>query len=99
MLSKKFLIDSNVFIQAKDMYYRFDFCSGFWAWVKTAHAAGHVYSCKKVLSELAAGPPNDPAHTWATSLPPGFFIEDTKDASVMTHYQPARAVLQSDDFG
>lgn len=80
------LIDSNIFIQAKNFAYRFDFCKGFWDWILLAHNAGHLYSCKKVLLELKKGDPNDPARVWAESLPASFFLDDMNDAVVMTHY-------------
>lgn len=86
MAATKYLIDANVFIQAKNMYYRFDFCGGFWDWVTAAHAAGHVYSCKKVQAELIAGPATDPARIWASTLPKSFFLEDENDPGVMGHY-------------
>lgn len=86
MPTSKYLVDANVFIQAKDMYYRFDFCGGFWDWLKTAHAAGHIFSCRKVFSELAAGPQGDPAHNWAKGLPATFFLDDAQDPIVMKHY-------------
>lgn len=91
MTKTKYLIDANVFIQAKDMYYRFDFCGGFWDWMKAAHAAGHVCSCRKVLNELAAGPKGDPAHAWAVALTPTFFLPDTQDSAVMNHYNTIMA--------
>lgn len=87
-MADKYLLDANVFIQAKNMYYRFDFCGGFWDWVRAAHNAGHVYTCRKVLGELAAGPQGevDAAHAWAKSMPSTFFIDDAQDADVMKNY-------------
>lgn len=29
----KYLIDTNVFIQAKNLHYGFDFCPAFWEWL------------------------------------------------------------------
>lgn len=80
------LIDSNIFIQAKNFAYRFEFCKGFWDWILLAHNAGHLYSCKKVFAELKNGDPDDPARLWAESLPPSFFLDDEGDVAVMTHY-------------
>ena len=34
-----YLVDSNVVIQAKNLYYGFDFCPAFWDWIDRAHAA------------------------------------------------------------
>ncbi|MGJ7512670.1 DUF4411 family protein [Variovorax sp. GT1P44] len=82
----KYLVDANVFIQAKDMYYRFDFCGGFWTWLGLAHDAGIVYSCKKVLAELTTKQVPDAVHNWAVAQPPGFFLDDVRNPAVMAHY-------------
>ncbi len=29
-----YLLDTNVFIQAKNLHYGFDFCPAFWDWLK-----------------------------------------------------------------
>jgi hypothetical protein len=39
-----FLLDSNVFIQAKNFYYGFDICPGFWKWLDDAVNGSHAYS-------------------------------------------------------
>ena len=80
----KYLIDTNVFIQAKNMYYRFDFCGGFWDWMKTAHQNGLIYSIKKVREELNAGA--DQCATWIQTLPSTFFLDDLNDPAVMAEY-------------
>ena len=47
-----YLLDTNVFIQAKNLYYGFDLCPGFWAWLIRANQRGIVYSIEMVLNEL-----------------------------------------------
>jgi hypothetical protein len=37
-----YLLDANVFIQAKNLHYGFDFCPAFWQWLIERHAAGIV---------------------------------------------------------
>ena len=32
-----YLLDSNVFIRAKNDYYDFDICPAFWDWLEQAH--------------------------------------------------------------
>lgn len=66
------------------MYYRFDFCGGFWEWIIQAHHSGLIYSIKKVRDELLAG--DDPCAEWAKGLPKSFFIEDLNDGAVMAAY-------------
>ena len=67
----KYLIDSDVLIQAKNSYYAFDVCPGFWDWLDHAHAQGLIASVEKVAGELKAG--SDELAAWARSRP-GFFL-------------------------
>ena len=43
-----YLLDANVFIQAKNLHYGFDFCPAFWDWIDRENAAGKVYSIEKI---------------------------------------------------
>ena len=51
----RYLLDSNIFIQAKNLHYGFDFCPAFWAWLISENAAGTIASIDKVADELQAG--------------------------------------------
>lgn len=82
-----YLIDSNVFIQAKNFHYRFDFCNAFWQWLEDAHQAGVIFSIDKVKKELKDGKKGDAARLWAESMTNNFFIDDVQDAKVMTIYK------------
>jgi hypothetical protein len=42
----------NVFIQAKNLHYGFDFCPAFWDWLVENNAAKRVFSIEKVGDEL-----------------------------------------------
>ncbi|MEV8028484.1 DUF4411 family protein [Cellulosimicrobium funkei] len=67
-----YLLDSNVMIEAKNRYYGFDICPGFWDWLEQSHAATRIFSINAVRDEIAAG--EDELSKWAKSLPPSFFI-------------------------
>ena len=43
-----YLLDANVFIQAKNLHYGFDFCPAFWDWLIRQNQAGEVFSIEKV---------------------------------------------------
>ena len=43
-----YLLDANVFIQAKNLHYGLDFCPAFWQWLIDGHADGRVFSIDKV---------------------------------------------------
>jgi hypothetical protein len=74
------LLDANVFIQAKNLHYGFDFCPAFWDWLVANNAAGNVFGIEKVGDDLAAG--NDELSAWAaTQRGPSFFLKP--DAPVL----------------
>ena len=58
-----YLLDTNVFIQAKNLHYGFDFCPAFWQWLVEQNEAGRVASTEKVGDELHAG--DDELSNWA----------------------------------
>ena len=67
-----YLVDSDVFIQAKNRHYGFDFCPAFWNWLVAENAKGNVFSVQQIGKELLAG--NDNLATWASALGPQFFL-------------------------
>ncbi len=66
-----YLLDSDVFIQAKNLHYGLDFCPAFWDWLDAAHAAGSVFSIEKVEGELKAI--EDDLSEWVSDRP-GMFL-------------------------
>lgn len=77
-----YLLDANVFIQAKNLHYGFDFCPAFWDWLDQAHAAGRVFSIERVGDELIAGA--DQLATWAQTRS-SFFLQP--DAALVASLQ------------
>lgn len=67
----RYLLDANVFIQAKNLHYGFDFCPAFWDWLIEKNASGAVISIEKVYDELRAG--GDELATWAGKRGSNFF--------------------------
>ncbi len=67
-----YLLDANVFIEAKNAYYGFDFAPGFWDWLDREHANGNAYSIEKVRDELIGG--DDELADWAKSKDHRFFL-------------------------
>jgi len=68
----RYLLDANVFIQAKNLHYGFDFCPAFWEWLIERNRSGMVASIDKVADELRAG--GDELTTWAEELGNDFFL-------------------------
>lgn len=74
-----YLLDANIFIEAKNRYYGLDFCPAFWDWLIAANRAGVVYSIEKVGDELAAG--TDDLSVWASKRGAQFFLKP--DAKIL----------------
>jgi len=68
-----YLLDANVFIQAKNLHYGFDFCPAFWEWLTRNNADGSVFSIDKVADEIAAGA--DELSDWLSHTPDGMFMD------------------------
>jgi hypothetical protein len=103
-----YLLDSDVFIQAKNLHYGLDFCPAFWDWLIASNQAGVVFSTEKVGDEILAGA--DELANWASSRGDGFFLKpDTAILSALgkvsswatsQNYEPAavNTFLQVADF-
>ena len=67
-----YLFDSNVFIQAKNLHYGFDFCPAFWDCLVEQNGTGKVASIDKVVDELQAG--DDELAEWAAAWGEELFL-------------------------
>lgn len=77
-----YLLDANVFIQAKNLHYGFDFCPAFWDWLIEKNSRSEVFSIGHVRDELLAGA--DPLADWARDRGNAFFLEtDAKTLPVL----------------
>lgn len=82
-----YLLDSDVFIQAKNLHYGLDFCPAFWDWLIAANAKKLVFSTEKIGDEIQAGA--DELATWAAGLGDSFFLKP--DSAIL----PALAAVSS----
>lgn len=71
-----YLLDTNVFIEAKNRHYGFDFCPAFWDWLVEKNLAGKVASIEKVAEELNKG--EDDLTDWAEARGDDFFVTPDK---------------------
>lgn len=89
-----YLLDSNIFIQAKNLHYGFDFCPAFWEWLLEQNAAGRVYSIDKVANELAAG--GDDLADWADQQGHNLFLPT--DAGIAPSLTPVSLWVTSQQY-
>lgn len=77
-----YLLDANVFIQAKNLHYGLDFCPAFWEWLVQENGNGKVLSVGQVGDELLAG--DDELAEWAKhfgTCQPGYPADRSQDGS------------------
>ena len=68
-----YLLDANVFIQAKDQYYDFEVFPGFWEWIIKEHKSNRMASIRNVKVEILKK--EDSLSEWIKKLPEEFFIQ------------------------
>lgn len=74
------LLDSDVFIAAKNAYYAFDICPGFWKGLLHRHDQGRVFSISRVRGELLTGRKTEDLVQWVSKqVPDGFFLDVDED--------------------
>jgi hypothetical protein len=81
-----YLLDDDVFIQAKNLHYGFAFCPAFWDWLDLAHSRGVVFSIDKVTADLQGH--QDGLAQWASARG-GFFL--STDADVLASFATVSA--------
>jgi uncharacterized protein DUF4411 len=89
-----YLLDANVFIEAKQRYYPFDVCPAFWEWLEIAHDQDMVFSIEKVYGELVGA--GDELSDWAKARGPQFFLPP--DADVLNSLTDLSAWAAGGDF-
>ncbi|NOZ78586.1 MAG: DUF4411 family protein [Acidobacteria bacterium] len=79
--SQRYIIDSDVLITAKNLYYAFDLCPGFWKSLIHHHREGRLFSVDRVRNELLAGRKTEDLVRWVKDdLPRSFFLDVDTDA-------------------
>ena len=80
---RPYLVDADVFITAKNLYYPFDICPGFWKSLLHHHRAGRIYSIDRVRGELLAASRTEDLVLWVRNeVPDDFFLPvDTAEVS------------------
>ena len=89
-----YLLDANIFIEAKNRHYGFDFCPAFWEWLIANNTGGSVFSIEKVGDEIAAG--GDELSDWAAERGDGFFLKP--DATILPALQKVSAWVTAQNY-
>lgn len=89
---KIFLLDANVFIEAKRRYYAFDLCPGFWESLIWNYRQNRILSINQVKKELEDG--KDELSKWITSKMPLDCFISTNTALVSNWFGKMQAWVQ-----
>ncbi len=81
-----YLLDSDVFIAAKNAYYAFDICPGFWESIVQAHQHDRLRSIDRIKAELLAGQPKEDLVVWVKERVPAGFFHSTQAKAVLDAY-------------
>lgn len=89
-----YLLDANVFIQAKNLHYGLDFCPAFWDWLVENNTAKKVFSIEKIGDEIDAG--DDELAVWASDRGDVFFLQT--DATAATRFADVSAWASGQNY-
>lgn len=88
-----YLLDANIFIQAKNTYYAFDICPGFWDSLLGAFDDGVVCSIAPVRDELKVG--KDEIADWMNKKVPKGFFHSVKSPADIEQYREVMKWVQT----
>jgi hypothetical protein len=86
MVTPAYILDSDVFIAAKNTYYAFTICPGFWDSLIYHYEEGNVCSIDRVRGELLAGRKTEDLVQWVKDQLPSTFFANTDEETVTTAY-------------
>lgn len=81
-----FYLDSDVFIAAKNAYYAFSICPGFWKSLIHHHGKDRVFSIDQVKREILAGRESEDLVQWVKNDLPAEFFLGTDEEKVVDAY-------------
>jgi Domain of unknown function (DUF4411) len=84
-VSKRYLLDANAFIEAKNRYYGFDICPGFWLSLIAQHTSKRISSIDRIADELKEQ--DDEVKDWLENQAPDTFFKKTEDQAVIDKFQ------------
>lgn len=91
-----YLLDANVFIEAKNFYYRFETFPAFWGWLDSEQERGNLSSIRPIIEELAKG--NDELSQWAKARRGTDWYGSVDDVQTQHHVQEIAEWVVGESF-
>ena len=95
-MSLRYLLDANVFIEAKNRYYGFDIVPSFWEWLDSRQASHEIASITSIYDELAQG--DDDLSDWVKARKGSDWWLDDTDEEIQKSYAAIVVWVMSQDF-
>lgn len=95
-MARKFIVDSNVFLEAANTYYAFDRVPGFWSWLSTVMSDQQVRTIEPVRDEI-----NYPKELvdWLDEQASRGVMIDISDPSVQAEYKDVVSWVIQQSYG
>ena len=92
----RYLLDTNIFIEAHQRYYPFDIRPDFWDWLERKHEKGFVFSIKEVYDELRFS--EDELSEWAEKMSMRKFFKEAGDVATINKVEELRSWADTEKF-
>lgn len=92
----RFVLDTNVFVQAHRAYYAFDIAPGFWTSVLSHAKSGRLVSVDRVHDEVLNGGKGDALEGWVKKHAPKEMFASSKTAEIVATFAPMMQWVQSE---
>lgn len=89
-----YLLDANVFIQAKNQYYTFEICPGFWESLVLENKKNTISSIDRVKTEIDKG--NDELKDWANDAALKALFKKADDKAVVDWFAKIMNFVQNE---
>jgi hypothetical protein len=90
--ARAYLLDTNIFIQAKNEYYSFAVCPGFWEALPWLHERRLIWSIDRVKDEIEEG--KDDLADWVADTAPETLFSATSGTEVQRSFSEVMAWVQ-----
>jgi len=91
---RKYLLDTNILVEAHKRYYGFDLCPGFWRALIRQHHDKRIFSIDRVKREIAVG--KDKLTKWTRRSVLKAFFRKTDDPAIIEQFGKMVAWVQSE---
>lgn len=91
-----YLLDTNTFVTAKNSYYAFDVCPGFWTSILVEHKAGNIVSIDRVKAEIVEG--NDRLKRWVEKRVPATMFGKSNTSEIASSVSDIMNWVQTNGF-